>query len=71
MDKTKELIETWKEIDKYLSDNDDAIYYGINQYSVNEEDSRRRWMRFTDFQDLRIKMDVIIKSLEAENGQTN
>lgn len=71
MDKMKELIETWKEIEKYLRDNDDAIYYGINQYSVNEADSRRRWLRFTDFQDFRIKMDVIIKSLEAKNEHSN
>ena len=71
MDKTKELIETWKEIEKYLTDNDDAIYFGIDQYSVNEKDSRKRWLRFTDFQDLRLKMDVLIKSLEAENGHSN
>ena len=68
MDKTKELIETWKEIEKYLSDNDDAIYFGIDQYSVNEKDSRKRWLRFTDFQDLRIKMDVLIKSLEVDEN---
>ena len=71
MNKTKELIQTWKEIEKYLSDNDDAIYYGIDQYKVNEEDSRKRWMKFTDFQDLRIKMDELIKSLEAKNGHSN
>ena len=66
MNKTKELIETWKEIEKYLTDNDDAIYFGIDQYSVNEKDSRKRWSQFTDFQDLRIKMDELIKSLEVD-----
>lgn len=71
MDKTKELIETWKEIEKYLTDNDDAIYFGIDQYRVNEKDRRKRWMRFTDFQDLRVKMNEIIKSLEEENGHSD
>lgn len=68
MNKTKELIETWKEIEKYLSDNDDAIYFGIDQYSVNKEDAKKRWLRFTDFQDLRQKINEIIKSLEVDEN---
>lgn len=70
MDKTKELIETWKEIDKYLSNNDDAIYYGIDQYKVNEEDARKRWMQFTDFIDMRQKINEIIRSLEVDENAT-
>lgn len=71
MDKTKELIETWKKIEKYLNDAENGMRFMADEYCCSQAEFARALKKFNEFKDLCKKLDEIIKSLEAENGQTD
>lgn len=74
MDKTKELIETWKEYDRYLDKAERGIYFMEDNYCDSGEDFN--WTEFHNamkelkrFKDLREKINELINSLdEGENA---
>ena len=71
MDKTKELIETWKAFDKYLNDAENGMGFMADEYCFSQDEFAKALIKLNEFKDLRKKLDVIIKSLEAENGHSN
>ena len=71
MNKTKELIETWKEIEKYLNDAENGMRFMADEYCCSQAETARALKKLNEFKDLRKKLDETIKSLEAENGHSD
>lgn len=71
MNKTKELIETWKEIDKYFNDAENSMRFMADEYCCSQAEIARALKKLNEFEALRKKLDEIIKSLEAENERSN
>lgn len=70
MNKTKELIETWKEFQKSLNYAEHALVWERGCYE-NPADFDNHANKVYEFKKFWIRIDEIIKSLEAENGHSN
>lgn len=68
MDKTKELIETWKEIEKYLNDAENGIRFMADEYCSSQAETARALKKLNEA--LRQKMNESIKSLEEDENAT-
>ena len=68
MNKTKELIETWKEIEKYLNNAENGMRFMADEYCCSQAEIARALKKLNEFQALRKKLDEIIKSLEVDEN---
>ena len=71
MDKTKELIETWKKFKECLDYTEDSFFFMADEYCCRQAEFDGVLKELNKFKDLRQKMDELIKSLEAKNGHSN